>query len=340
MKPLVVAGTLAVALVAGFVISVSGEPTAIAHSNFQVAQSVATPPPTAPPIAPPAWLQPTDGLHAPGPDALDVRWLGVAGFEIRSAKAAILIDPYYSRTPLWDLLSKPVKPDIERIKRYLRPVQAVFVGHAHFDHLMDAPEVAKELHIPLYCSDQGERIAAAEGLPADLQRALKPGTVIKVGDIEVEAIESRHSDMATQMLAGGDVAEHVKWPMGFLAYRNGPVFGFLIHWRGRTLYHSGSAQILDSALTGRHADVVLQCLTGWTSTPHIFERVNAALTPRVVIPMHDDDFFKPLEQGWVENPLARRKDGLAAMRAATPGASIVTMSFLETVRLHAAEGTK
>jgi L-ascorbate metabolism protein UlaG (beta-lactamase superfamily) len=336
MKPLLVAGTLAAALCAAMAISLGAEPRADAQVSGGATQAVES----APPVQPPGWLGPADGIHPPGPDALDVRWLGVAGFEIRTGKAAILIDPYFSRTPLWDLLSKPVKPDLERIHRYLRPVQAVFVGHAHFDHLMDAPEVAKELNIPLYCSDQGERIAAAEGLNASLQRALTPGTIVRVGDIEVEAIESRHSDMPTQMLAGGDVAPNIKWPMGFLAYRNGPVFGFLIRWRGRSLYHSGSAQILDAAATGHHADVVLQCLTGWTSSPHIFERVNATLTPRVIIPMHDDDFFKPLDAGWSENPLARRKEGLAAMHKAMPGASIVTMGFLETLRLKAAEGSK
>lgn len=289
-------------------------------------------------MTPPDWLSPTDGLHPPRPDELDVRWLGVAGFEIRSARAAILIDPYFSRRPLWELLTGPAKPDLAKIHALLRPANAVFAGHAHFDHFLDAPEVAHELNCPLYASDQAQRVATAAGLPTSQQRVLRPGMTVKVGDMEVEAVENRHSDMPTQWLAGGDVPAKVSWPMGFLDFHNGPVFAFLIHWRGRTIFHTGSAQIVESALKDRKADLALICLTGWTSTPRYFERVNEALSPRVVVPMHDDDFFKPLAAGFVENPLAHRAEGLARIHAAMPQASLVTMSFLETLRLHAAKG--
>lgn len=334
MRLAIVGATLALVAALGLISKLDRDPAARAGEGDGAPHGGRPRPP-----APPDWLGGTDGLHAPGPNDLDIRWLGVAGFEIRSAKGSLLIDPYLSRTPLWELLTKPATPNMALVHQYVRPVQAVFISHAHFDHFLDAPAIAKEQHIPLYASDQAQRIAEAAGVPAELRHAETPGMVTRVGDIEVEAVESRHSDMPTQYLAGGDVPAHVSWPLRFLDFHNGPTFGYLIRWRGRTIYHSGSAQIVDAAVNHRHADLALFCLTGWTSTPHLFDRVNEQLAPRVFIPMHDDDFFQPLAKGWVENPLAKRAAGLDAIRAAMPNTSLVTIDFLQTVRLKAAGGT-
>ena len=217
----------------------------------------------------------------------------MAGFELRSATTTLLIDPYFSRRPLAAFLGGPALPDLAEIHKYLRPADAVFISHAHFDHLLDAPAICQEQRIPLYTSDQGERIANAAGLPAALQKPIRQGDKLQVGDFTVEPIASKHSDMVTQWLAGGDNPPVVHWPMGFLAFHNGPVYDFLIRWRGRSLFHAGSAQIVEQAVGDRQADVALLCLTGWTSTPRYFARVGNALHPRVVVPMHDDlfDFF-------------------------------------------------
>ncbi|MDB5099814.1 MAG: hypothetical protein JWM80_4235 [Cyanobacteria bacterium RYN_339] len=299
----------------------------------------AEPPPGPGPTAPaPDWL--VEGSdQAPGPDELNVRWLGTAGFEIRSARAAILIDPYYSRLPILKLLGGKVKPDMAAIAREIHPAQGVFVSHGHFDHLLDAPEVARKLNCPLYTSSQGEQLAEAEGLPAALRKPIVDGTHVQVGDLDVEAVQSKHSDMITQWLAGGEMTAPA-FPMGFTGYKNGPTYGFLIKWRGRTLYHNGTAQIVESAIRGRHADVVLMCVSGWTATEHLWERVGAALTPRVLVPMHDDDFFKPISEGFVENPLAKRQAAFEAMRAAMPDTAIVTVGLNGSVRLRGAEPTK
>jgi L-ascorbate metabolism protein UlaG (beta-lactamase superfamily) len=295
-------------------------------------------PPEVSTIAAPDWLVDAPE-QAVGPDELDVRWLGTAGFEIRSARAAILIDPYYSRLPILRLLGK-IRPDLAAIEREIHPAQAVFVSHGHFDHLLDAPEVARKLGCPLYTSYQGEKLAEAEGLPAQLRKPIVDGSLVQVGDIGVEAVQSQHSDMITQRLAGGEMTDHPTFPMGFMDYKNGPTYGFLIRWRGRTIYHNGTAQIVEAGIRNRHADVVLMCVSGWTATPHLWERVGAALTPTVLVPMHDDDFFKPISEGFHENPLAKRQAAFEAIKQAMPRTAIVTVGLNRSFRLRGAEFSK
>lgn len=287
----------------------------------------------APPL--PGWIREGEGDAKPGPDELAVRWLGTAGFEIRSAKAGILIDPYYSRPTLGTLLAAPVKPDEAAIRKHVRPVEAVLVGHAHFDHLMDAPTAAKLTGATLYANDPGVDVAAQEGLPAAQRQALQPGRLITIGDLRIEPVLSKHSDMPTQLLAGGEWPATFKLPLRFLEYKNGPVYNFLITWRGRSLYHCGSADFDAQAVAGKRADVVMFCLSGWKSTPGVFGRINQTFKPAVLMPMHHDDFFKPFTAGFAENPLAFQQEAYAAIRAQAPGLAIRETAFFDDTRLRA-----
>lgn len=283
---------------------------------------------------PPNWLAANDG---PAPGTLRLRWLGTAGFELRTDRAQILIDPYLSRLELWRLLTQSARPDEKQILAHLPRVngvkRAVFVGHGHFDHMLDAATVARLLGAPLYASADTLRVVAAEGLPASSRLTVQPGQRIRVGDIEIEAVLSAHSQMPTQWLAGGAIPAHPRLPMAFLDYKNGPVYGFMIHWGGRTIYHCGSADISETALAGRHADMALVCLSGWTSNRRLFEKIQNTLAPRVIMPMHHDDFFRPFDRGFVENPLADQDEARAAIRQAMPQASVVDTAFFKVHQL-------
>ena len=56
---------------------------------------------------------------------------GHACFEVRSDKARILIDPYFSGNPMADLRAEQVQADY------------ILVTHAHSDHLGDAVPIAR-----------------------------------------------------------------------------------------------------------------------------------------------------------------------------------------------------
>src|SRR5271169_333210 len=104
-----------------------------------------------------AHLHPFDGLRSVGctanapADALELTYLGVGGFLMRWNGHAILTAPFYSNPGLLQVgLGLPIAPNTERIDRHLPPlddVEAILVGHAHYDHLMDAVYVA-EAHAP------------------------------------------------------------------------------------------------------------------------------------------------------------------------------------------------
>ncbi|MGH9462368.1 MAG: hypothetical protein ACRD1X_14195 [Vicinamibacteria bacterium] len=83
---------------------------------------------------------------APGYEsAVQVRFLGVGGFLIRRGSDAVLTAPLYTN-PSETELGGPLAPNPDRIAMFHPPsqdVKAIFVGHAHYDHLMDVPYVWK-----------------------------------------------------------------------------------------------------------------------------------------------------------------------------------------------------
>jgi L-ascorbate metabolism protein UlaG (beta-lactamase superfamily) len=77
----------------------------------------------------------------------------------------------------------------------------------------------------------------------------------------------------------------------------GGAYGVLVAHRGVSVYHNGSADLIDAELAGKHADVLLVGLAGRQATPHYLSRLTEALGPRVIVPTHHDAFFAPLDRG-------------------------------------------
>ena len=63
---------------------------------------------------------------------------------------------------------------------------------------------------------------------------------------------------------------------------------------GTSLYHQGSADVLDGELTDGPVDIFLAGIAGRAVTPRYWERILPRLDPRVVVPTHYDNFFAPL----------------------------------------------
>jgi len=84
---------------------------------------------------------------APGDSAYDttvqVRFLGVGGFLIRRGEDVVLTAPLYSNPDRKELegVLRPKLDLIQEFNRHVAEVNAVLVGHAHYDHLMDVPWV-------------------------------------------------------------------------------------------------------------------------------------------------------------------------------------------------------
>lgn len=262
------------------------------------------------------------GLPTGLPAGLDVRWLGVAGFAISYGGATVLIDPYVSRTSLGDSLRRrPALPDRTLIDRWLPRADAVLLGHTHFDHAVDAPAVAARDGATVYGSASAVHLMALHGLAGQAVE-VEGHRPFSVGPFTVTFVPSQHSKLllGRSVPNGGEITcEHVG-ALSPQAYECGQVWGIhvAVDTPGGpfTLYHQGSADLIESEVRHRGVDLFLCGVAGRQFTERYTARMLGLLRPDRVVVTHHDDFFVPLgdPQGFAFGvDVARFPDEVAAV---------------------------
>jgi L-ascorbate metabolism protein UlaG (beta-lactamase superfamily) len=233
------------------------------------------------------------------PAGLEVEWLGVSGYRISAEGQTLFVDPYFSRVPFADLLRRRTAlPDPAALDRFLRApgeVAGVLVGHTHFDHAVDAPAIARRFGCKAYGSDSLVALMALHGL-AGRTVSVTPYRTYELGPFEVSFTPSVHSKLLLGLAVpyDGDLTcEHLDG-LSPAAYRCGQVWGISIAVKGVRFYHQGSANLIDEAVRERGVDVFLAGVAGRSFTEDYWRRIIPRLDPRVVVPTHYDNFFRPL----------------------------------------------
>jgi L-ascorbate metabolism protein UlaG (beta-lactamase superfamily) len=235
------------------------------------------------------------------PAGLEIEWLGVSGYRLTYEGQTLFVDPYLSRVPFRDLLlRRPTLPDPAALDRFVKApgeTVGVLVGHTHFDHAVDAPAIARRFGCKAYGSESLQNLMALHGL-AERTVVVEPYRTYELGPFEVSFTPSVHSKLLLGLAVPYDgelTCEHLD-SLSPGAYRCGQVWGISIAVAGIRLYHQGSANLVDEAIRERDVDVFLAGVAGRGFTDDYWQRILPKLNPRVIVPTHYDNFFRPLGQ--------------------------------------------
>jgi len=233
------------------------------------------------------------------PAGLEIEWLGVSGYRLSHEGRTLFIDPYLSRVPFRDLvLRRPTLPDPAALDRFggaAGEVVGVLVGHTHFDHAVDAPAITRRFGCKAYGSSSLVNLMALHGL-ADRAVEVEPYRTYELGPFVVRFTPSVHSKLLLGLAVPYDgelSCEHLN-SLSPSAYRCGQVWGISIEVAGVRFYHQGSANLIDDAVRERGVDVFLAGIAGRSFTRDYWRRILPRLDPRIVVPTHYDNFFRPL----------------------------------------------
>jgi L-ascorbate metabolism protein UlaG (beta-lactamase superfamily) len=236
--------------------------------------------------------------------AVSVRWLGTAGFEIRHGDHVVLVDPYLTRASLSTCLFSTLSPDVAAITRHVTRADAIVVGHTHFDHVLDVPTIARLTNGVVFGSRSAANLCRADGvLPSrvrDVEDLMRSGGYTEeVGPFELRFFPSAHSKLVLgrHVPMQGDIADCDQVPLRAPGYKCGAVFAVEFRVAGRTIFHLGSAELVEGSIPARETDLLLFTVAGWQQTPRVCERALSRLSPRAVLLSHWDDFFRPIDRG-------------------------------------------
>ena len=216
----------------------------------------------------------------------------------------ILIDPYVSRFGLFRIgLGLPLSADQDLIRWWVKgwgadTIKAVIVSHSHFDHAVDAPYFALESGALLLGSESTLNIGRGAGLAEERLNLVQPGQAIKLGDFSLTFIESRHGPaLFGRIPYPGTIERPLIPPRPARDYKLGDTYAILIQHPSGTILHHGSAGYLPGMYDGVEADVVLLGIAGRGDTGAYLNKVPLKVKALMVVPIHFDDFFRPLKQG-------------------------------------------
>jgi L-ascorbate metabolism protein UlaG (beta-lactamase superfamily) len=231
---------------------------------------------------------------------LELEWLGVAGYRLSYEQHTIYIDPYVSRVPLPRVLRRtPALANPSLHERFLRPegrLAGVLVGHTHFDHAIDVPEIARRHECAAYGSSSLVNLMRLHGL-GERAVAVEAYRRYELGPFAVTFVPSLHSKLLLGYAVpfDGELTCAQLDALSPAAYKCGQVWGIHIEVAGTTFYHQGSANLIDDALPFSGVDVFLAGIAGRSFTREYWRRILSRLQPRTIVPSHFDDFFRPID---------------------------------------------
>jgi L-ascorbate metabolism protein UlaG (beta-lactamase superfamily) len=221
----------------------------------------------------------------PSHNLIQLRWLGVAGIELRAADQVLVIDPYLTRVPFWRVVFGRLHPEPALITQYIPRCDFVLVTHSHFDHLMDVPAVVRHTGALALGSSNTCRLLALSGVPAEQIREIDVGDRLVLGDFRVQVFLAEHATFWGWLPFSGPLRPNLRPPLRARDYRMDRCFSFLVQVGGHRLLHCPGPAL--------PADVLLVKPLG---TRPRYESLLRGVRPRVVIPVHWDDFGRPLSK--------------------------------------------
>jgi L-ascorbate metabolism protein UlaG (beta-lactamase superfamily) len=216
-----------------------------------------------------------------------VKWLGVAGVELQHKSRTLVIDPFFSRPNLWDILWKPLVPNYKLVSEKLPYCDHILVSHAHWDHLMDVPEIARLTGAMVYGSPNTCKILGIHGTPENQVHRILPGDRFQIGDFSVQALSAEH--LSIPGFTPRALSPDLEPPLRASDYQMDFSYSYSIQVGGIRLLDWCSVRI-ENALK---ADILFVNLV---EDEDFFKGLIDIVKPEIIIPLHWDNFLRPFNK--------------------------------------------
>ncbi len=224
---------------------------------------------------------------------MELTWLGTAGFIVKCKEGEIAFDPFLSRG------QGEASPF--NVKSF-ENTKALFVGHGHFDHTFDVPEIVAGTDLKVFAPGLTGQVLKLRGVPSPRLMNAQNKEIL-FAPLKVRAFHSSHVSfdiplvLSTVKRCGVRGCFHA---VGLgLGYPKGLVQTYLFEAGGKKVLFISSAGCSEKELLEYRKleiDILLAPLQGHSSIQEIAAEQTLIIQPKVVIPHHHDDFYPPLSQ--------------------------------------------
>jgi L-ascorbate metabolism protein UlaG (beta-lactamase superfamily) len=272
---------------------------------------------------------------------VQIRYLGAGSVLIKRGADSLLTAPFFSnpsipRVILGEFGLAKFKSRPEQVNRFLGPsdepdlagVTVVLVGHAHYDHLMDVPDIKKRFlpRAKIYGSTTARYTLKALGLketdvvplesrawaaPAHGEPEQPPHWVYASRRLRFMALKSEHAPVfwGIKFFEGHYDRPLPHPPTRPSEWREGQTLAYLIDFLGvdgrtvefRIHYQDAASNppygfppLFSGSADQRNVDLAILCMPGFDQVKEYPEAIIRRTQARAALLIHWEDFFAPL----------------------------------------------
>jgi L-ascorbate metabolism protein UlaG (beta-lactamase superfamily) len=126
------------------------------------------------------------------PGKIMLRWLSTSNYELVYRGQVFLLDAYFERGPR----NRPTGV----VPGEVSHVDAIFIGHGHFDHMSDAAPIAQKTKAKVIGAPVTIETAYKLGVPQGQGTAVAGGETLKFNGVTVDAALAQHSTLSREVL--------------------------------------------------------------------------------------------------------------------------------------------
>ena len=251
------------------------------------------------------WPSPTFASTA-DPNSVTVTWLGVTTLLFDDGETQILIDGFFSRPTISEIVlgrdvgNSAAQIDYAMNEFRMRRLAAIIPVHSHFDHAMDIGAIANRSSASILGSASTAQIARGAGVPDDQITIVDSEMTFAFGEFSVTLQPSNHAPIGWRGTVpyDGTIDAPLTPPQPVSAWRMGGSFSIVIKHPQGTALIQGSAGYTDYALADTAADVVMLGVgqlgsLGKVYAENYWQNVVTATGAGSVYPIHFDDLTQP-----------------------------------------------
>ena len=268
---------------------------------------------------------------SPGDEGLVMKWLGTAGWEIKTPEGTtILIDPFLTRK----------RPDRESqwesneevVFKYVKGADYIFAGHSHGDHVGDLPLIAKKFGAKIIGSRTTMNLALSGGVDRSQITMIRGGEKLDFKEFTVDVIPSEHR--ISRGRSSPPRLRELYDPVSTIMGRHFLIGGSFLYnftFGSRRVLHQSTANFIVENLEGSNPDVALLA-QGYRS--YDLEAALRAMRPKVIIMHHFDQWRVPFAEGIKERNERRARSFRRGIKRVDPRIEVIIPDFLKSYVLN------
>lgn len=247
------------------------------------------------------------GLASVSDGQVKVRSFGVTSLLFDDGNTKLLFDFMVTRPPLLKVGLSPLDSDRQLVEKMvadynLQGLEAIFASHSHYDHILDIPALMHSTSARLCGSLSTLNVARGNGIREERLTQFAAGDSFTAGNFTVKVLASIHSKAA---FYNNDLGKIIQQPLTLPAkkkrFTEGGSYDFLVTHGQKTYLIRPSCNYIKDSLNGIKADVLFLGIGQLSKMSDEEKRIFYAETvgkvhPQLVIPVHWDNFFAPLDK--------------------------------------------